>query len=157
MATLQGTILLLLAPLVHVPLSVALVATLLFEMMLLAVSLTAFGLALASRMQRMETFQVVINFVVLPLFFLSGALFPLNGLPPWLSLLTKLNPMSYAVDPMRRVVFGALDLPPALKARFNPGMTWGNWRVPTMLELAIVVAFGGIMLMIAVRQFSKTE
>jgi ABC-2 type transport system permease protein len=156
-ATLQGTILLLVAPLVHVPLSPALIITLLFEMMLLATALTAFGLALASRTHRMETFQVVINFVALPLFFLSGALFPLNGLPTWLSLLTKLNPMSYAVDPMRRAVFSALNVPSAVKAQMNPGMTWGDWRVPTLVELAIVAAFGAVMLLVAIRQFSRTE
>jgi hypothetical protein len=79
------------------------------------------------------------------------------NLPTWLSLLTKLNPMSYAVDPMRRAVFSALNVPSAVEAQMNPGMTWGDWRVPTLLELAIVAAFAAVMLLVAVRQFSKTE
>ncbi len=65
--------------------------------------------------------------------------------------------MSYAVDAMRRAVFNNLDLPPAVTDRFNPGMRWGDWRVPTLLELAIVAVFGLVMLILAIRQFSRTD
>jgi len=156
-ATLQGTIILLFAPLVHVHLSVGLVAALLGEMLVLAVAMVAFGITLAARMQRMETFQVVLNFVTLPLFFLSGALFPLNGLPTWLSILTRLNPLSYAVDAMRKTVFAGLDVPASVKAQLNPGMTWGQWHVPIGLELAIVAMFGAVMLVAAIHQFNRTD
>jgi ABC-2 type transport system permease protein len=156
-ATLQGVIMLLLAPLVHVPFSPVLLVTLIVEMAIAAFVLTAFGILLASRMQQVESFQVVMQFFVLPMFFLSGAVFPLTNLPGWITVLAKVDPLSYAVDPMRRAVFGAKHLPASLQHRFNPGMTWSGWRVPTLVELAVVVVIGAAMLGVAVYQFSKPE
>jgi len=121
-ATLQGLIMLLLAGLVHVPYSPALIITLLLEMALTAFMLTSFGLMLASRIQQVESFQVVIQFFVLPMFFLSGAVFPLRNLPGWLLTLTKIDPLSYAVDPLRRAVFSHIDNPQAVKRTLNTGM-----------------------------------
>jgi ABC-2 type transport system permease protein len=156
-ATLQGVIMLLLAPLVHVPYSPVLLVVLTVEMAIAAFVLTAFGILLAARMQQVESFQVVMQFFVLPMFFVSGAVFPLTNLPKWISVLAKIDPLSYAVDPMRRAVFAAKNLPPAVQSRFNPGMTWGGWRVPTLVELAVVLAVGVAMLGVAVYQFSKPE
>src|SRR5450756_86901 len=104
-ATMQGAIVLALAGLVHVPYSPVLLLTLLGVMALSAFALTALGIVLASRMQRVESFGVVVQFFVMPMFLLSGALFPLTGLPTWLQVLTRLDPLTYAVDPMRRAVF----------------------------------------------------
>src|SRR5437763_1974565 len=110
-ATVQGIILLLMAGLVKVPYSPGLMLTLVGEMALLAFMLTAFGILLAARMEQVEAFQVVMQFFVLPMFFLSGAVFPLSRLPNWLEFLTKIDPVSYAVDPMRRAVFAHLNVP----------------------------------------------
>lgn len=156
-ATLQGVVMLLLAPLVHVPFSPVMMAVLVFEMAITAFALTAFGTLLASRMQQVESFQVVMQFFVLPMFFLSGAVFPLSGLPKWLTVLTKVDPLSYAVDPMRRAVFAAKHLPASVSRTLNPGMTWNAWRVPTLVELAMVVVLGLLMLSVAVYQFSRPE
>jgi ABC-2 type transport system permease protein len=156
-ATLQGAIMLLLAPLVHVPYSPTLMATMLVEMALTALLLTSFGLMLASRIQQVESFQVVIQFFVLPTFFLSGAVFPLSRLPGWLLVLTKIDPLSYAVDPLRRAVFGHLGLPLAVQRALDPGMSWNGWRLPDGLELALVALVGALMLTIAIVRFSKTE
>ena len=59
--------------------------------------------------------------------------------PTWLKTLTRIDPITYIVDPMRRAVFEHLDVPSFVNRRLNPGVTWGAWRVPTVLELAIVV------------------
>ncbi|HZE03870.1 MAG TPA: ABC transporter permease, partial [Solirubrobacteraceae bacterium] len=104
-ATLQGVVMLALAPLVDVPYGAGLIVTLVAVMVLAAVSMTAVGLLLSSRMQQVESFMAVMNFVMLPMFFLSGAIFPPKGLPGWLSLLTKVDPVTYVVDPIRRTVF----------------------------------------------------
>lgn len=73
---------------------------------LLAVSFVSVGLFLGSFFESLEGFQVVVSFLVFPLFFLSGALYPLEGLPPWLAALTRLNPASYAVDGLRGALLG---------------------------------------------------
>ncbi|HEX6512243.1 MAG TPA: ABC transporter permease [Chloroflexota bacterium] len=156
-ATAQGVILLLMAGLVHVPYSPLLLLTLIGEMALLAFTLTSFGIMLAARIEQVEAFQVVMQFFVLPMFFLSGAVFPLSRLPGWLLVLTQIDPLSYAVDPMRRAVFAHLDVSASLTATFNPGLNWGGWRLPTGLELTIVAVLGALMLGVAVWNFSKTD
>jgi len=156
-ATFQGAVMLVFCGLVHVPYSLPLLLTLVAEMALLAFTLTAFGMVIAARMAQVETFQVVMNFIVLPMFFLSGAVFPLNRLPRWLAALTKVDPMSYAIDPMRRAVFDHVDISPRLAHALNPGITWGGHRLAVGLELAIVGLMGLAMLLAAVVQFSRPE
>ena len=156
-ATMQGALMLALAGLVHVPYSPVMLLILLAEMVLLSFTLTAFGLMLAARIQRVESFQVVMQFFVLPMFFLSGAVFPLSALPAWLTVLTRVNPLSYAVDPMRRAVFDHVAVPAAAEATLSPGITWAGWRLPVGVELAVVVALGLVMLAVATVQFSKPE
>ena len=94
---------------------------------------------------------------VLPLFFLSGALYPLNGLPAWLTVLTRIDPLTYIVDPMRQAVFDHLPVPPQALNVLSPGVTWAGWLVPLGLSLAIVAAMGLAMLGIAIAEFRKTE
>jgi ABC-2 type transport system permease protein len=69
--------------------------------------LTSLGLALGSYMYSLEGFQMIVSFVVFPLFFLSGALFPLENLPEWLSVLTAVDPVTYGVDALRNLMFGS--------------------------------------------------
>ncbi|HJX32930.1 MAG TPA: ABC transporter permease, partial [Solirubrobacterales bacterium] len=156
-ATFQGALILALAGLVHVPYSPVLLLTLLGEIALTAFALTAVGMMLASRMTQIQSFQAVMQFVVLPMFFLSGAVFPAAGLPGWLSVMTRLDPLTYAVDPMRRAVFAHVSTPAGVRHTLNPGVTWGAWRVPTGLELAIVAAVGLVALGLAIWQFNRAE
>ncbi|MBV9410625.1 MAG: ABC transporter permease [Acidimicrobiia bacterium] len=156
-ATFQGAVMLVFCGLVHVPYSPTLLLSLVGMMALLAFMLTALGTVIAARMAQVETFQVVMNFIVLPMFFLSGAVFPLDRLPRWLAVLTKVDPMSYAIDPMRRAVFDHVNISPRLARALNPGISWGGHRLPAGLELAIVALVGLAMLTGAVVQFSRPE
>jgi ABC-2 type transport system permease protein len=154
-ATIQGAIMLPLAGLVHVPYRPALLGLLVVEMALAA--LTAVGTLIASRIARIESFQVVIQFLVLPMFFLSGALFPLSNLPRWLTVLTLLDPLSYAVDPMRRAVFAHVTAPPALTGLLGHGISWDGWLLPTAAELGLVALLAALALALAGLRFSRTE
>jgi ABC-2 type transport system permease protein len=156
-ATLQGLIMLVFAGLVHLPYSPVMLLTLIAEMALIAFVLTAFGAMIASRMQQIESFQIIMQLFVMPLFFLSGAVFPVADLPVWLTVLTKINPLTYAVDAMRRAVFEHINVPTATIARLSPGVTLNGWRVPTLIELAIVAVLGAVMMSIAIRRFAKTD
>ena len=82
----------------------------LIAMFIIALLFTALGTALASTMQDMHAFQLIINFLLMPLFFLSGALFPMNGLPEPLGLIVKLNPLTYGVDALRGTLSGSAQL-----------------------------------------------
>jgi ABC-2 type transport system permease protein len=156
-ATVQGAIVLVLAGLVDVPYSPVLLLTLVAVMALAAFALTALGVVLASRMQRVESFGIVVQFFVMPMFLLSGALFPLTRLPTWLQVLTRIDPLTYAVDPMRRAVFSHVQASPTVRETLNPGVTWFGWHVPAGLELGAVAVLGVAALYAAVNQFSRTE
>jgi len=77
-----------------------------FVSLILSFLLTALGLGLGSHMYSLEGFQMIVSFVVFPLFFLSGALYPLDNLPDWLYFLTIIDPATYAVDALRNSILG---------------------------------------------------
>ncbi len=70
-------------------------------------SMVSIGLIIGPRMESPEGFQLITSFLLFPIFFLSGALFPLNKLPAWLGMLTLIDPLTYSVDALRRVILGA--------------------------------------------------
>jgi ABC-2 type transport system permease protein len=156
-ASTQGIIMILLAPLVDVPLTPVLVIGILALQLLLAFTITAFGVMVAARIKQMQAFFGVMQMIVMPMFFISGALFPVANLPGWLAVLNRIDPLTYAVDPMRRLVFDHLSISPAARQALDPGVTWFGWRVPTALEIAVIVLLGLIMLAIAIWEFSTTE
>jgi ABC-2 type transport system permease protein len=125
--------------------------------LLLAFAVTAFGVMLAVRIKQMQSFMGVMQMVVTPMFFISGALFPVAGLPAWLTVLNRIDPLTYAVDPMRRIVFSHLSISPLARRALDPGVHWWSFRVPTLLEAAVVVALGVGMLAVAIWEFSATE
>ena len=156
-ATFQGVIFLALAGVAHVPYDPVLLLILIGELLLLAFTLTAFGVMMAARVKQIQAFMALTQMFVLPLFFLSGALYPLNGLPVWLTVLTRIDPLTYIVAPMRHAVFSHLSISPLALNALSPGITWFGWVVPVGLCLAIVAAMGAVMLGIAIAEFRKTE
>jgi ABC-2 type transport system permease protein len=153
----QGVIVLCLAGAVHVPYNPVMIVEVLVLQLLLAFAITAFGVMIAVRIKQMQSFMGVMQMVITPMFFISGALFPASGLPGWLTVLNRIDPLTYAVDPMRRIVFTRLDISPAARHALDPGVTWWGWRVPTLLEAAVVLGLGLLMLAVAIWEFSRSE
>jgi len=156
-ATVQGTIMLALAPLIGVHLTPLLVIEVIGLELLMAVSLTAFGVFVASHIRRMEGFSVVMQLLLFPMLFLSGALFPLHGLPGWLTVLTRLNPLTYAVAPLRQIVFAAQHMPPAAAAKFSSTVTLFGTTLPGAACIGITCAFAAAFLALAVTGFGKPD
>jgi ABC-2 type transport system permease protein len=156
-ATFQGVIFLILAGFAHVPYNPLLILTLIGELLLLSFTLTAFGVMMAARIRQFQAFMALTQMLVMPLFFLSGALYPLSGLPAWLSVLTRIDPLTYVVGPMRHAVFSHLSFPPAFSKLLAPDITWGGWPVPLWLSLAMVAVMGLGLMAIAIAEVSKTE
>jgi ABC-2 type transport system permease protein len=156
-ATFQGVIMLALAWIAHVPYNPVLILTLIGELLLLSFTITAFGVMMAARITQFQAFMALTQMLVFPLFFLSGALYPLTGLPGWLSVLTRIDPLTYVVGPMRHAVFSHLDLNPLFVAHLSPSITWLGWPVPIWLCLAIVATMGLSLLGVAIAEFSRTE
>lgn len=149
-AMIQGLVLLVLAPLIGIDLSIVMLLALVPLTFVLAFALSALGVAIASRMKSMQGFQMVMTFLMMPMFFLSGALFPLQGLPGWMDVLTRLDPAAYGMDPLRRVVLGA-SLPRDIVD--GMGLDLFGTVLPVPVEAAVLLAFGALMLWVAIRNF----
>lgn len=168
-ATIQGTLLLVYAPILGIKLSILLIIKVIPLLFLISFSLTSLGVLVAARMRSMEGFQMIMNFLMMPMFFLSGAMFPLKGLPSWLSVLTKLDPLSYGVDALRNIfaftkhapVEALLKTPKGvpplgggiLQARVDLFKPVNN----IYLDLILIVLFGFIMISIAVILFERQD
>lgn len=108
-ATIQGIIVLLISIIAGFrPTNYILLPVAILIMALIALLFTAMGTAIASLLEDMQGFQMIMNFLVMPLFFLSGALFPLQGLPEVIILLSSLNPLAYGVDGLRGAFIGPM-------------------------------------------------
>ncbi len=153
----QGIIMILLAPLVHVPYNVVLILGIFGLQLLLAFAITAFGVMVAARIKQMQAFFGVMQMIVMPMFFISGALFPASGLPGWLTVLNRIDPLTYAVDPMRRLVFSHLTISPAARRALDPGVSWWGWHVPAGIEACVILVLGLAMLGVAIWEFSTSE
>jgi ABC-2 type transport system permease protein len=156
-ASLQGIILIALAGAVHVPYDPLLLLGIFGLQLVLAFSITAFGVMVAARIKQIQSFMGVMQMIVMPMFFISGALFPVSNLPGWLAFLNRIDPLTYAVDPMRRLVFGHLDISAAARAALDPGVTWWGWHLPAVLEAGVVLALGLVMLAVAIWEFNATD
>jgi ABC-2 type transport system permease protein len=104
-AIVQATILILIAPIIGIHLSPGIIVEMWIMAFLIGVALTSLGIAIAARMSSMQGFQMIINFLIMPLYFLSGAMFPLSSAPAWIKALMTVNPLTYFVDGLRNILF----------------------------------------------------
>ncbi len=137
-ALLQGGAMLLLGPVFGIRYTLLSLALSFLFMFVLASALVSLGLILGGNMESVEGFQLISSFLIFPMFFFSGALFPINNLPNYLMLLTALDPVTYAVDGMRGLILGSSQLPIAL-------------------DLGILVAFAVIMMGIGTWTFKRLK
>jgi ABC-2 type transport system permease protein len=156
-ASLQVLVVIALAGTADVPYDPVLLLELVGIVLVLSFALVSGGVMAAARITQFQSFMAVVQLVMFPLMFLSGTLFPLRGLPTWLSVLTRLDPVTYAVDPLRRAVFAHVDTTDEVRDQLAPGVTWNGWHVPVALELGIVFVMGAAMLYVAILQFQRTE
>ncbi|WP_297901593.1 ABC transporter permease [Metallibacterium sp.] len=137
-ALVPATILLLLLPLLGMDLSLLSLLELIGTMILAAVTFSALGVATAARFRSTTVFPIIGNAVLLPMFFLSGALYPLDSAPTWLRWLARIDPVAYAVDLMRGAI---LD----------------RYAYPPLLSLAVLLGFIGVLTWLATRVFAAGE
>jgi ABC-2 type transport system permease protein len=156
-AAFQGLIVIAIAGLVDVPYDLGLILEIFALQLLLAFAITAFGTMAAARISQMQSFMALMQMAILPMFFLSGALFSVASLPRWLAILNRIDPLTYAVDPMRRAILAHLRISHAARQALDPGVTWWGWRVPSLLEAGVIAALGLAMLFIAIWEFSRAE
>jgi ABC-2 type transport system permease protein len=137
-ATVEAALMLALAPVIGARFSVVGALASLPLLAVFGMSVNALGIVVAARMKSFEGFGSVVNFVIQPIFFLSGALYPIDGLPRALRMIVLINPMSYVVDAVRGLCIGPHHFPIALDVA---------------VALAAALAFGAL----ARRSFNKME
>jgi len=138
-ASAQGVLVLVLAVVAGFrPVSLAGVVPALVVMLLVALLFSALGIMVASLLKDMQGFQLIMNFLVMPLFFLSGALFPLNNVPAALLTVARLDPLSYGVDALRYFLIGTATF-------------------PLMLDIGVLVGVTAIFLALGSYFFSRIE
>ena len=159
-SVIQGIIMLVLAPLLGVSLSPMLVLMLIPMLIVISVSLSGLGVLIASRMRSQQGFHIIVQLIVFPLIFLSGVFFPVNSVPAWLEVISKINPLTYGVDAIRQLFLGNVA------AAMNGAVVQGNAAIGvtifghtmTVLEdMLVVVVFGAVVLSFAAWAFSKQE
>jgi ABC-2 type transport system permease protein len=149
-ALIQGTIILIFAPVIDVSLSGWTILKLLPLMFLLAACLGSFGVLLGTRIKSIEAFQAIMPMLMFPMIFLSGVFFPMEGLPSWMNVLVKINPAAYGIAPIRQVVLGTAE-----GTYF--GITLFGYMLSLWQEVAMVATFGAVMLVLAMWSFSHQE
>lgn len=137
----QGVALLCVAPFLGLSIGILDIAAMIGLMTVVAFSLTAFGLFIAARLTSLEGFNVIMNFIILPMFFLSGALYPIDLLPTPLKALTYINPLTYGVDSFKHVLL-------------TPGVTLGP-EFPLALDLLVIGVFAALMTTLSALAFEK--
>ena len=147
-ALLQVLILLLLAPLVGVRLDLGVIAGLVPIVVLLSLGLSGLGILIASFMTSQQGFQLFIQLLIFPLIFLAGVFFPVNNVPEWLEVISKVNPLTYGVDAIRQVFLGSV---PGL------GVTVLGHTMSLLEDVAVVAGLGALLLGSAVLAFNRQE
>jgi ABC-2 type transport system permease protein len=156
-ATGQSLVLLALVGTVGIPYAPVLLIELIGCLFLGSLFLTALGVLLSTRIKTVQGAMPMLQLLITPMMFLSGSLFPLGGLPTWLSVITRLNPLTYVVQPMRHQVLQHLDLTVTEQQRLLPAISWFGWPVPIGVQLLTVAVITIALIGLAARMFRTTE
>jgi len=135
-AMVQVIFLLIIGLFINIPLTPLIVIKAFLMLLLISVAMVSIGLVIGSNLQSPEGFSLVINFVMWPMFFFSGALFPTNNLPKWLAAVTYINPLTYGVDALRGIILN-----------IN--------KFPIVLDIAVMFLFAVIMMALGILSFRR--
>jgi ABC-2 type transport system permease protein len=152
-ALVQGLVLLVLAPVVGVKLTGTMVAGMIPVLIVLSLSLSGLGVLVASRMRSQQGFQLVIQALVFPMVFLAGVFFPVNDVPTWLEVLSKIDPVTYGVDAIRQLFLEGTQ------AAGNSviGVTIFGHTMTMWQDIGIIAGFGAILMVLGIISFSRQE
>ena len=150
-ALIQVLILLLIAPIVSVPVDAGIVLLLVPVVAVLSVALSGVGILIASFAPSQQSFQLVMQMLVFPMIFLAGVFFPVDRVPLWMEVLSKVNPETYGVDAVRQVFLGPVPVGAGL------GVTVLGHTVTLAQQVALVAALGAALVAAAAWAFGRQE
>lgn len=143
LSAVQGAALLIVAPFLDLQVGLVDFLAMVVLMSLVALAITALGLFVASFLTSLEGFNVIMNFIVLPMFFLSGALYPVGSLPPYIKVFTYINPLCYGVDSFKHILL--------------PGTGGLSAEFPLALDIAFVAAFAVLFTFLSALVFERRK
>jgi len=147
-ALLQALIMLVLAPFLGVSLSPGLVAGLIPLVVVISLGLSGLGILIASFMTSQQGFQVLIQILIFPLIFLAGVFFPVNAVPLWMEVISKINPLTYGVDAIRQLFLGS---------NVGLGVAVFGHTMTIIEEVIVVGGLSAILLGGAIVAFNRQE
>ena len=157
----QATIMLVIAPFLGLSITPLLVVKLLPTLLILSLSLSGLGILMATRIRSQQGFQFLLNLMVFPLMFLSGIFFPIDGVPRWLQVIAKVNPLSYGVDAIRQIFLGPGFVNPAAEFSdieiVSTGITIFSHRMGVLEDIALLSIIGISLLIAGVWSFARSE
>ncbi len=157
-ALVNGMVMFVIAPFLGIELTFEIVVKLIGLIALVSFMLTGLGVALGSRLRSVESFQMLSQVVIMPAMFLSGIFFPINNVPLWMDVIVKLNPVTYAVAPIREIALSEqLKALPADAPFQITHVDWFGYTLSTWEEIGVVVVFGAAMLSIAIHAIRTSE
>jgi ABC-2 type transport system permease protein len=143
-STIQAAIVLLLFPLLDFELGPVQIISVLIIAMMMSFCISTFGVVLATFYDSYESFSVIMNFIVMPMFFLSGAMYPVKLLPKALGMAAQLNPLTYGVDALKNVIFSLEEGP------MSPDFS-------LFTDMTVILALSAAFVLIAARLFERKE
>ncbi|MCL0054564.1 ABC transporter permease [Dehalococcoidia bacterium] len=158
---LQGMIMLVIAPIIGLSITPLLVVKLLPTLLILSLALSGLGILMATRMHSQQGFQFLMQLIVFPLMFLAGVFFPVDGVPVWLQIVAKVNPLTYGVDAIRQIFLAPQITNAAAEISggevISTGITLSGHRMGVVEDIMVIGLIGFVLLLAGVWSFSRTE
>ena len=157
----QGIVMLAIAPIIGLSITPLLIVKLLPTLLILSLSLSGLGILMATRMHSQQGFQFLMQLIVFPLMFLAGVFFPVDGVPVWLQVVAKVNPLTYGVDAIRQIFLAPLisnttaEIPGG--EVISTGITLSGHRMGVAEDVLVIGLIGSVFLLAGVWSFSRTE
>ncbi|SFE81521.1 ABC transporter permease [Alteribacillus iranensis] len=156
-AFLQGLMMFALIPFLGIHYDIGNLLQVLPFMFLLACSLASVGLLIASLLKSTQGFQLIVQVIVMPMVFLSGALFPVSNMPGWMDIIVKINPITYGVDVMKKVMIDVDSLSPLVREVMGLNLTIFNRPVTVLEEVLFMIVFTVILVLLATLSFRRAN
>lgn len=156
-AMIQGLLMFIFVPFIGISISLTSVLALIPVMFLVAFAISSIGMLIASLLNTAQGFQMVVQILIFPMLFLSGALFPLNGMPAWMNVLVKINPLTYSVDMFKTIIFDVDQMAPALKEAMGLDLSLFGQPISFSAEIFVVAMIAFIFVILATMRFNKIE
>ena len=158
---LQGIVMLAIAPIIGLSITPLLIVKLLPTLLILSLSLSGLGILMATRMHSQQGFQFLMQLIVFPLMFLAGVFFPVDGVPVWLQVVAKVNPLTYGVDAIRQIFLAPLISNTTAEISggevVSTGITLSGHRMGVAEDVLVIGLIGSVFLLAGVWSFSRTE